>query len=324
MRYIIYGAGGIGGAIGARLFQRGHEVVLICRGAQMTTIQQKGLTLTTPKETVQLPLRAVGHPAELQFTHNDVVILTMKSQDTEGALRDLERAGGGEMPIICAQNGVDNERMALRRFTRVYGMVVVMPATYLEPGVVLNHSSPVEGVLDTGCYPSGVDPLITQVATDLTACGFSAKPDSAIMRWKYAKLLTNLQNALQAACGLDFREREFAHKVRDEGLACLRAAGIDTASQEEFRQRMAEVKILDIPGHPRTGGSTWQSLMRGLPSTEADFLNGEIVLLGKLHGIPTPYNRVLQQVANEMARTGKRPGSMTLEELQRRLGENAL
>src|SRR5262245_8854003 len=256
MRYIIYGAGGIGGAIGARLFQGGHEVVLICRGEQITAIQQRGLTLKTPKETVQLPLRAVGHPAELKFTENDVVLLTMKSQDTEGALRDLERAGGGEVPIICAQNGVDNERMAARRFSRVYGMVVVMPATYREPGVVLNHSSPVEGVLDTGCYPSGVDSLITQIAADLTACGFSAKPDPHIMRWKYAKLLTNLQNALQAACGLDFREREFAHKVRDEGLACLRAAGIDAAPQDEFRRRMAEVKILDIPGHPRTGGST--------------------------------------------------------------------
>jgi 2-dehydropantoate 2-reductase len=322
MRYIIYGAGGIGGAIGARLLQHGHEVVLICRGEQMITIQQRGLTLKTPKETVQLPLRAVGHPAELKFTEKDVVILTMKSQDTEGALRDLERIGGGEVPIICAQNGVDNERMAARRFTRVYGMVVVMPATYLEPGFVLNHSSPVEGVLDTGGYPSGVDPFITQVATDLTACGFSAKPDPHIMRWKYAKLLTNLQNALQAACGLDFREREFAHKVRDEGLACLRAAGIDAAPQDEFRRRMVEVKILDIPGHPRTGGSTWQSLMRGLPTTEADFLNGEIVLLGKLHGVPTPYNRLLQKVASEMARTGKRPGSISIEELQRRLTEN--
>ena len=321
MRYIIYGAGGIGGAIGARLFQRGHEVVLVCRGEQMTTIQQRGLTLKTPKETVQLPLRAVGHPAELKFTEKDVVILTMKSQDTEGALRDLERAGGGQVPIICAQNGVDNERMAARRFARVYGMVVVMPATYLEPGVVLNHSAPVEGVLDTGRYPSGVDPFITRVAADLTACGFSAKSDPHIMRWKYAKLLTNLQNALQAACGLDLREREFAHKVRDEGLACLRAAGIDAAPQDEFRRRMAEVKILDVPGHPRTGGSTWQSLMRGLPTTEADFLNGEIVLLGKLHGVPTPYNRVLQQVANEMARTGRRPGSVSIEDLQKRLAE---
>ncbi|MGE0824428.1 MAG: ketopantoate reductase family protein [Candidatus Binatia bacterium] len=319
MRYIIYGAGGVGGAIGGRLFSRGHDVVLICRGEHMTTIQRQGLTFKTPTETLQLPIRAVGHPAELKFTDNDVVILTMKSHDTEGALRDLLRVGVGDVPIICAQNGVDNERMAARYFPRVYGMLVVLPATYLEPGVVLNHSTPVEGVLDTGCYPTGVDDIITRVANDLTTCGFSAKPDMTIMRWKYAKLLTNLQNALQAACGLEMREREFSHAVREEAEQCLRAAGIEFVPQDEFRRRMAEVKIKDIPGHPRTGGSTWQSLMRGLPTTEADYLNGEIVLLGRLHGIVTPYNSLLQTVARDMARTGKQPGSVTLEDLQRRL-----
>src|SRR5262249_12851283 len=148
MRYIIYGAGGIGGAIGARLFQHGYETVLICRGEHRAVLQRQGLTFKTPRETLQLRVRTVGHPAELKFTADDVVILTMKSQDTEGALRDMMRAGANDVPIVCAQNGVDNERMAARYFPRVYGMVVVIPATYLEPGVVLNHSTPLEGVLD--------------------------------------------------------------------------------------------------------------------------------------------------------------------------------
>ncbi|MBI3303794.1 MAG: NAD(P)-binding domain-containing protein, partial [Deltaproteobacteria bacterium] len=124
MRYIIYGAGGIGGAIGGRLFHQGHEVVLICRGEHLTTIQRQGLTLKTPTETLQLPIRAVAHPLELSFSNEDVVILTMKSQDTEMALQDLERASGSDVPVVCCQNGVDNERMAARRFARVYGMVV--------------------------------------------------------------------------------------------------------------------------------------------------------------------------------------------------------
>lgn len=320
MRYIIYGAGGIGGAIGARLFQHGHEVVLICRGEHLAAIQRQGLTFKTPTENLQLPIRAVGHPAELVFTDRDVVLLTMKSQDTEAALRDLESAGVNELAIVCAQNGVDNERMAARRFARIYGMVVWMPGTYLEPGVVLNHATPVGGILDAGCYPHGVDPLITQVTADLTACGFSARPDPHIMRWKYTKLLSNLRNALQAACGLEAHGGEFARAVRQEALACYRAAGIDFIPEEEMRQRVqAEIRLADIAGHPRAGGSTWQSLMRGLRSTEVDFLNGEIVLLGKLHGIPTPYNRLLQKVANSMARTGKRPGSLSMEDLQRML-----
>jgi len=325
MRYIIYGAGGIGGVIGGRLFHHSHNVVLICRGEQLTTIQRQGLTLKTPTDTFYLPIRAVGHPLELSLTSNDVVILTMKSQDTEMALRDLERAGGSEVLVICCQNGVDNERMAARRFSRVYGMVVWVPATYLEPGIVLNHATPIGGILDAGCYPQGVDALITQVTADLTAAGFSAKPDPHIMRWKYTKLLSNLYNALQAICDLDARGGDFARAVRQEALACYRAAGIEFLPEEEIRQRVrAEIKLTDIEGHPRTGGSTWQSLVRGLSSIEADFLNGEIVLLGKLHGVPTPYNRLLQKVANQVARTGKPPGSMTVEDLQRMVTESGV
>ncbi len=322
MRYIIYGAGGIGGAIGARLFQHGYEVILICRGEHLHTIQSKGLTLKTPAETLNLAVRAVGHPEEIAFTPSDVALLTMKSQDTEMALRDLERAGGRDLAIICGQNGVDNERLAIRRFVRVYGMVVWMPATYLEPGLVLNHAEPVGGILDAGCYPNGVDSLITQVTQDLTTCGFSAVPDHNIMRWKYTKLLSNVRNAFQAACGFEARSRKMIRVLRAEALACYQAAGIEFVPEDELQARVrSQITLADIEGHPRTGGSSWQSLMRGLPTIEADFLNGEIVLLGRLHGIPTPCNALLQRVVNNMARTGQKPGSIAVADLERQLDE---
>jgi len=240
-------------------------------------------------------------------------------------LRDLERAGGSEMPVICCQNGVDNERMAARRFARVYGMVVWLAGTYLEPGVVLNHATSIGGILDAGCYPQGTDSLITRVTADLTAAGFSAKPDPRIMRWKYTKLLSNLYNSLQAICGLDARGGDFARAVRREALACYQAAGIEFIPEEEMRQKVrVEIKLADIEGHPRTGGSTWQSLVRGLPAIEVDYLNGEIVLLGTLYGVPTPCNRLLQKVANQIAQTGKRPGSIGVEDLQRMVTESEI
>lgn len=320
MRYIIYGAGGIGGAIGARLFQHRHEVLLICRGEHLQAIQSKGLTLKTPVETLSLTIRAVSHPEEITFTPDDVVLLTMKSQDTEMALRDLERAGGRDLAVICGQNGVDNERLAIRRFARVYGMVVWMPATYLEPGLVLNHAEPIGGILDAGRYPNGVDPLITQVTQDLTTCGFSAVPDHNIMRWKYTKLLSNIRNAFQAACGFAARSRKFIRALRAEALACYQAAGIEFVPEDELRARVrSQIKLADIEGHPRTGGSSWQSLMRGLSTIEADFLNGEIVMLGRLHGIPTPCNALLQRIVNDMAYAGQKPGSIAVTDLERQL-----
>src|SRR5947209_20254751 len=121
MRYIIYGAGAIGGVVGGRLFAAERETALICRGRHLEIIREQGLTLREPEGQRRLRIPAVGHPRELTFADGDVVVLTMKSQDTAAALDDLEAAGGGNLPVVCCQNGVDNERMASRRFERVYG-----------------------------------------------------------------------------------------------------------------------------------------------------------------------------------------------------------
>ena len=70
-----------------------------------------------------------------------------------------------------------------------------------------------------------------------------------------------------------------------------------------------------IAGATRDGGSTWQSLARGSSTLETDYLNGEIAMLGRLHGVATPVNELLQQLAAEAARAGTKPGSMSLDEL---------
>ena len=102
-----------------------------------------------------MPVAAVGHPSEIDFVAQDVVLLTMKSQDTLAALYDLRATAGVAVPVICAQNGVANELTALRRFPRVYGMLVLMPATFLDPGEVILHPAPMSGVPDAGRYPEG-------------------------------------------------------------------------------------------------------------------------------------------------------------------------
>ena len=63
MRYIIIGAGAIGGTIGARLFEGGHEVVLVARGAHHAALRDGGLRFATPDGTVTLPVPVVAGPA---------------------------------------------------------------------------------------------------------------------------------------------------------------------------------------------------------------------------------------------------------------------
>jgi 2-dehydropantoate 2-reductase len=71
----------------------------------------------------------------------------------------------------------------------------------------------------------------------------------------------------------------------------------------------------------RLMASSWQSLTRGSSTIETDYLNGEIVLMGALHGIPTPVNRVIQRIANQMVRNNMTPGSVSLDELNQLIKE---
>jgi len=310
MRFVVYGAGGVGGTIGARLYQQGHAVVLIARGEHGRAIRERGLTLVTPDGQLTLPVPAVAHPRELELGADDVVLLGMKSQHTEGALADLLGCAGDEVAVLCAQNGVANERMALRRFARVYATLVHLPALHLEPGVVVNHARGRGGILDTGRYPGGVDATCRRITGALEAAGFSARPEPEILRFKYAKLLMNLNNALQAATDMRGDVRPIARRLKHEALACFDAAGIDCAGVDEVQARHEDAyEFADVPGHPRGGGSSWQSLARGTGNIETDYLNGEIVLLGRLHGVATPANLVCQRLARRMVNEGLAPGA---------------
>jgi 2-dehydropantoate 2-reductase len=105
-------------------------------------------------------------------------------------------------------------------------------------------------------------------------------------------------------------------RLRDEAIACFTAAGIAWTRDSDFQERQQALSPLgDIGGHARQGGSSWQSLARHAGNIEADFLNGEIALLGRLHGVATPANAALQAIAARMAREGIAPGSLTLAEV---------
>lgn len=319
MRFVVLGAGAVGGVVGGRLAEHGHDVVLVARGPHRAAIAVDGLLLRCPDGEVRLDVPVVGHPDELRLDGNDVVLLAVKGQDTRGALDALAH-GPRDLAIVCLQNGVDNERQVLRRTPNTYGVPVMLPATHLSPGVVDAASSPTTGILDIGRYPTGVDERAEAVAAALSTATFSSRPDPAVMRFKWAKLLMNLGNALEAALGPIGRGSDLYAAARAEGEAAIAAAGIDCASDEEDRARRGDlISIRPVGGERRGGGSSWQSLARGTGSIETDLLNGEIVLLGRLYGVPTPVNALLQQVANELARAGAAPGSLTEDHLRARL-----
>lgn len=313
MRYVVIGAGAVGGTIGGRLYAAGRDTILVARGAHLDVLRERGLQLDEPDGSRTLPIPAVASPAQVDWRPGDIAVVATKVQDARAALATVP----SDIPVVCAQNGVAGERFAAAGHARVIAMCVLLPAEHLEPGVVAAYAP---GVLDVGRYPSGSDGLVEQVAADLAGAGFGSRADPSIMTAKYRKLLANLGNAVEATCGTDDPDHETLYRAAyDEGEHCLAAAGIVARSAEEDRARRGDaMRERAVNGRDRLGGSTWQSLRRGTGAVEAAYLNGEIVAIGQARSVPTPVNARLLAVADQMAARGEAPGSRRASDLLRR------
>ena len=189
-RYIIIGAGAVGGAIGGRLAKAGRSVVLVARGDHLRALRETGLRLRTPDEDVVQQVPAVAEPVQVRLTDDDILILATKTQQANEALLQWADApvqtdgrtdgnAGDRLPIFLAMNGVTAETMAHRYFRRVYGICVWMPVVHLVPGEVIIRSTPRSGTLHLGRVPvvrrdDDDQQLLQATAEDLRAANFDA------------------------------------------------------------------------------------------------------------------------------------------------------
>ncbi|MED5573134.1 MAG: ketopantoate reductase C-terminal domain-containing protein, partial [Pseudomonadota bacterium] len=106
-------------------------------------------------------------------------------------------------------------------------------------------------------------------------------------------------------------------RLSAEAFAAFDAAGIDYKTLEDMHDRRKGLMELgEIEGVGRAGGSTFQSIANGKADIETDYLNGEIVKLGRLHGVPTPANATMQKLMARMIRKRIEPRSFNLEEVE--------
>lgn len=318
MRFIIYGVGAIGGTLAVKLTLAGHEVIGIARPAQRAAIDRDGLLLRTPDGDLRARFRTVAEPNEIDFLPDDVIFLSMKTQHTGPALLDLRDAGVDRQMLVCAQNGVSNEPMALRYFDNVFGAMVEMPVSYLTPGEVVAFRHPRPGVIEIGRYPGGASNEAVRLCALLDAAGFLAAPHDDIMRRKHGKLFVNLANGIDIVLGAASRDGTYAVRAREEARAVFLKAGIgydEIGGPDPERDALMQPGA--VAGAVQVGSSAMQSMVRGAGSVEVDYLNGQIAFLGRLHGVPTPVNAFFTELSAKLVRTGAEPGKMGEEEVDR-------
>lgn len=341
MRYIIIGAGAIGGAVGGLLADAGSEVVLVARGAHGAAMGEHGVLVRLPDTVVRSRPPVIEHPGEVQLRQDDVLVLSTKTQQAVAALATWADApvadstgnvvgtAGERLPLLTALNGIASEAMALRWFARVFAVCVWMPAVMAAPGELVVRCDRPHGQFHMSRYPArvgGLDSsddavLLAALAAQWASAGLMVPLPVDAMPWKNRKLIGNLGNAVQALLGEQEAGQDIVAAARQEALALYTAAGIEMNSEDDEHRFREQLVVRPVPGAPtRMGGSTWQSLARGTGSVETDYLNGEIVALAHRLGRRAPVNATLARLLRQAAACSTKPGEVSEAELRAAVG----
>ena len=257
----------------------------------------------------------VGSIAEAEPTLSDTIVLAVKSQDAEAAIADIawvELADGlgvvADLPILMLQNGLATEDFALRRFDRVIGVSVGIPASHLEPGVIVSPGRPVVGVAWIGGYPQSLPGEEERHRGAFARAGFAAIIEPDIVAAKRRKLIANLRNIVDVF-GATLEQQEHAEEALAEEARRVFAAARLPVLRRRGTPRAS--RSAPVPGHEPGHLSTWQSFARGTTS-EVDYLSGEVALIARRHGIDAPLNAAVARELGIHAARGGRPGELPL------------
>ena len=331
----VFGAGSIGCYLGGQLASAGAAVRFIGRERYQQQLASKGLTLTHyARETLRIdPDTILFDTDSSDIFESRIVLVTVKSQDTADAGKELAKSLNPDALIISFQNGVGNAarlREAMPGFT-VLGAVV--PFNVTNTGAGKFHCG-TEGDL---CIEfSAVDVLATLCSYfEKSGQGCFLSNDIVAVQW--GKLLVNLNNALNTLSGTNLytgliqRDYRLALALMiEEALSVVQRAGIKPqkfgkASPEKmirilrlpnFLYRFIMNRIIKIDVNARS--SMLDDLEVGRAS-EIDYLQGEIVSLARKTGHQAPVNeRVLKRVhqAFDQGASPNLTGSEILELVQ--------
>jgi 2-dehydropantoate 2-reductase len=323
MKVLTFGAGAIGTYIGGSLALAGSQVIFVEQSSSVQELRGRGLRLdlTISRNSVfdihdSSVIFASSLEEALKFGPFDIAVYALKSFDTAAALEAMKPYAQQLPPILCLSNGVDNELGS----DKVIAGTVTSSIGRRAVGDILLERLRGAGVADR-------HPLSLFIAGALTAAGLNAHLFLHSSDMKWSKMLTNLPaNATAAILNMTASE-VFSHpglfrlemRMLREALAVMRANHIRVVNLPGVPVRalalgthlpdfIARPLMLKAVGGGRGGKmpSFHIDLHSGRGKSEVDWLNGAVVRYGEKAGVPTPVNKVLTGILQELTK-GKIP-----------------
>jgi 2-dehydropantoate 2-reductase len=335
----VLGSGANGSSVGADLILAGADVTLVEQWpAHVEAMRASGLTIEMPDTTLHVEPR-VMHLCEVATLRErfDIVLMLMKAYDTRWAAELIRPHLAADGIVAGLQNGMSTDAIAAAVGPeRTMGAVIEISSTMYDPGRVVRHIGPDRSWFAVGSVDPAAEDRREDVAALLRHSGTVAIVDD-IRSTKWMKLISNATvlvptaiAGLPMASALDhpgLRELmvRAGSEARDVGAALgypllpIFGLSADDVSKpgtvvETLLERLYTAFV--IPGATTTVLQDWT---KGRHS-EVDDINGAVVDGGAAHGVATPVNSAIVDVAHRIERGELEPGTANVALLQRLAG----
>ena len=326
MRTLIWGAGAIGGTLGAYLARAGGDVTLVDTVVEhVDAIACAGLRVTGPIDefTVRVPAFI---PLTLSGTWDEIILAT-KAHHTDAAVRALRPHLADNGYVVSAQNGLNELAIAEAvGAERTVGAFVNFGADYMEPGVIhyAGHGAVVLGEIDGRITPRATairdawrlfDPRAI-VTPNIWGYLWGKEAYGAML---FATALTNESIAdalampayrqLYIALAREILAVAWARSVQPEAFDGFDPAAYLTSAQPGAAEQSLDALVAHNRRSAKSHSGIWRDLAVRKRPTEVDAQLGIVVRLGDQAGVPTPLTARVVTLIHEIER-GTRPQSL--------------
>jgi 2-dehydropantoate 2-reductase len=305
MRFAILGSGAVGGYYGAKLARAGHDVTFIARGAHLTAIRERGLTIRS-RALGDFTVRARAEEDTARVGSVDVVILAVKAYDNRSALPLVAPMLGGDSSVLTLQNGVDSvqELAALVGEPPVLGGATYIATALSSPGIIDQtgtHRRIVFGEVFGSLPRSSARVRAIHDAFAGSDIQSQSVDDGRVPIWEKFVFLAAMAG-FTGASRLPIGPLWADPYVRAQFLeACREIERVARAEGVEVARDVVDRVNTYVPGIPGTMRSSLLIDLAQGKRIEVEALQGSVVRRAARHGIPVPIMSTLYAVLKPLA-----------------------